>query len=118
MERKSDKSSINKTYVWVAIIIGAAIFGYGLLNFISKENERTNQSEIQRKEQLERSMNLNKCLDKAQEDFGKLMELNSKPNPQPGYPDARKWNSAEISESTQAQLEKTKELCAKLYGSK
>lgn len=118
MERKSDKSFINKTYVWVAIIIGAAIFGYGLLNFISKENERTNQSEIQRKEQLEKSMNLNKCLDKAQERFMGLLELNSKPNPQPGYPDARTWDSAEISEATTAELEKAKELCAKLYGSK
>ena len=118
MGLKSEKNSINRTHIWVAIIIGAAIFGYGMLNFISKENERTNQAEIQSKEQLERSMDLNKCLDEAQEDFGKLLELNSKPNPQPDYPDARKWDSAEIMEATTAKLEKAKELCAKLYGSK
>lgn len=68
MERKSDKSSINKTHIWVAVIIGAAIFGYGLLNFISKENERTNQSEIQRKEQETKKSNavlLETCLSGA-----------------------------------------------------
>lgn len=68
MGLKSDKNPINRTHIWVAIIIGAAIFGYGMLNFISKENERTNQAEIQRKEQEAKKSNailLETCLNEA-----------------------------------------------------
>ncbi len=118
MRRKSDKNPINKTYIWVAVIIGAAILGYGFLNYTSKENERTNQAEIQSKDKLERSVNLNKCLNDAKNEFTRLQELNSEADPKPNYPDARRWNSVEIREATTERLEKAKELCAKLYGSK
>lgn len=69
MRKKSDTNPINMTYIWVAVIVGAAIFGYGALNYISKENERSNQAEIlQREVEIKKSNTilLETCLNEAE----------------------------------------------------
>lgn len=73
MGLNSEKNSINRTHIWVAIIVGAAIFGYGMVNFISKENERTNQTEIQRKVSIE---NKAKCQRDGQDFYEKQKTRN------------------------------------------
>lgn len=66
MRKKIDGTSINKTYIWVAIIIGAAIIGYGMLNFISKENERNNQATQARANEYLRQTQIDKCFADAE----------------------------------------------------
>lgn len=114
--------NINWTYVLVAAILSIGIFSFGLLSFITNEsNRRLQQSKIaieetaKLAEREQREKNLGECLEKAQKEFDDLLELNSYPNPQPDYPDARRWKSSELEERYTARFNDSKELCQKLY---
>lgn len=107
----------NLTAIFVALIIGLSIFGYGLLNFIQKENQLKFE-EKQKTEKYYTQTQLDNCLKETQKEFDSLSELNSYSDPTKDNPGRRKWDSWAVAESTQAQLEKSKELCAKLYGPK
>lgn len=115
----NNKNQINITYIIIAIIIGVAIIGFGVLNYISDEkNREVEQSKIdqtQLKTQLNKN-SLEECLLQAEKEYDSSFELNSSPNPQEGYPNARKWNSVQIRDNTIKKLQDDKTLCAKLYG--
>lgn len=119
---KSKEFNINWTYVIVAAIFSLGIVSFSLLSFISKEKDR----ELQRKKiaieeiaklvgQEKREKGLNECIDRAQKEFDDLLVLNSYPDPQPDYPDARRWKSADLEERYTQQLNESRELCQKLY---
>lgn len=116
------KQQINLTYVIVATIIGAAVFGFGQLAYLDSSKERRFQQdklqqERDKKEQDTRTQShrLFSCIYQAEESYNGTFEINSSPNPQPGHPDARDWESAEIREVTIKKLQEDKDLCAKLY---
>lgn len=127
----NDGSQLNKTYIIIAIIIGIAILGFGTLNFITQnrnceldqakiELEKTKLKQMETKELMEVQANkadLDKCLAAAQLDFDDTFRLNSYADPQPNYPTARTWDSADLEESTMKKLQDDKTLCARLYGS-
>lgn len=108
---------VNLTAIFVALIIGLSIFGYGLLNFIQKENQLKFE-EKQKAEKYYTQTQLDNCLKEAQKEYDYLAEVNSISDPTKDNPSRRKWNNSEIAESTTTRLENAKELCAKLYGSK
>jgi len=117
------ENQINKTYVIVAIIIGLAILGFGALNYLSAEKDRQLEQlrlqQGQKNGQLKLQTNqeaLKNCLQKAEDKFARLRDLNSTSAPKPNYPDAHQWNNNEVAISTQKTLEDDKTLCAKLYG--
>ena|SRR3990167_3686144 len=58
---------------------------------------------------------LKECLQKAEYHYTGAFELNSSPNPQKDYPNARVWDNNHIMEETEANLRKDKEICIKLY---
>ena len=120
---KNNKSKLNGTYIIIAVIIGVAILGFGILNFVSKEKDRQlEQSKLQQGQTIEQSKiranqeSLQKCMQTAQSEFKDIQRLNSYPDPQPSYPDARTWNNGEIRNNIIKKLEDEKALCAKLYG--
>ncbi len=120
---KNNKTQLNKTYIIIAVIVGVAILGFGILNFVSKEKDRQlEQLKLQQgqtTEQMKIKANqdaLKNCLQEAEDKFTRLMDTNSIPAPLPSYPDTRQWNNNEVANSTQKTLEGDKALCAKLYG--
>ena len=53
MVRKED-SPVNQTYIIIAIIIAAAILGFGLLNYMSSQkNQQIEQTQIQQEQQAQ-----------------------------------------------------------------
>jgi len=109
---KNKETQLNKTYIIIAVIIGVAVLGFGILNFVSKEKDRQlEQSKTQANQKA-----LQSCLQTAQSEFKDIQRLNSYPDPQPSYPDARTWNNGEIRNNIIKKLEDEKALCAKLYG--
>lgn len=119
---KFKQFNINWTYVIVAAILSLGVIGFGLLSFISKEKDR----ELQRNriaieettklaEEENREKSLEQCLERAQKEFDDLLTLNSYPDPQPYYPDARRWKSSELEERYSARFNESTELCQKLY---
>ncbi len=120
---KNKETQLNKTYIIIAVIIGVAILGYGILNFVSKEKDRQlEQLKLQQgqtNEQLKIQANqeaLKSCFQKAEDRFARLRDINSVSAPKPSYPDARKMNNNEVADSIDKTLEDDKALCAKLYG--
>ena len=120
---KNKEAQFNKTYIIIAVIIGIAVLVFGVLNFISQErNRQLEQSKLQQGqtiEQLKIKANqeaLNSCLKKAEDEFHRVLEINSTPARKPDHPDARQWNNNEVADSTQKTLDTDRALCAKLYG--
>lgn len=126
---ESQNKQLNVTYIIIALIIGGAIIGFGYLNYMTGEKNRemeqlkldhAQQAQQQAKDQeqsktLSNQKSLRTCLQNAQSEFDRLLQLNSYSNPQLNYPDARTWNSTEIKDSTQKKLQDDKVLCAKFY---
>lgn len=121
MSYASDMNTNQNNFVLaVSALIIALSVGYYFVIFLPQKEQEKIDLQKQKQEALSNqkstnSLRLSTCFDNAETNFMKLMELNSVSNPQPSYPDARKWNSAEIKESTTDQYNKEKELCIKLY---
>ena len=108
---------INKNtilYLVIALILAGAIITQGVLNFISKQNEINADTASRTKEYLKQG-ELDKCLADAKTEYDRVFNLNSVEGTTPGGEKARKWNSVEVEQTTQANYDKDREFCLKIY---
>ena len=73
----------------------------------------TTRSSVEIDPEIARSDRLETCLKEAEKKYWSDFELNSYPNP--SSDSSRFWDNVRIQEFSTDQLNKSKELCAKLY---
>ena len=119
-----NKSQLNKTYIIIAVIIGLAILGFGILNYMSEQkNRELEQMKIKETQTLEKAKieqeNLVKkqqdfkytsCLDQAADDHEadwkfKVKQVNPSKDTLPKY----------VADVVDGDYKAAQELCIKLY---
>ena len=104
---------LNLTYVIVALIIGGAIFGYGYLNYLNKQNQLAQEQAkqiLETSEKLAKEEALDNCINTAYKDYSNTWNLRVKNS---GSTDGTLFRyQYEDIEETRAKAE---ELCVKKY---
>lgn len=102
-------SNNNATAIVIAIILGLAILGFGMISFNNSERNR----EEQRARALEQQQKLESCIATAQKEFNTTFTLNSDAVPGETY---RTWKSLQVESSTTKKFNDDRELCVKYFG--
>jgi len=122
MKIKKFKNIISLRFIAILFITVVAILtaGFAYKFFVLQPQKDIEQAQVE-KARLE-SLNkqefdkkLEDCLEKAKNKARDLFQLNSYESPQEGFPDARRWDSAEIRDSIDKQYNEEREFCIKLY---
>lgn len=111
-ERLMSKTQVDKTYILVAIILGASILGYALINNYYKEKVRQSETEIQYGQEKAEAINLRNCLKRAYQGYEDSWDNECESR---GMSDGCSL-PASVAKELNDFVYKTRNDCIKLYG--
>jgi len=112
--------TITHFFIIFPLLIIAVSIAYYLIIFLPEKEKFRQEIEkekvsIERESQNKNDEQFQTCISDAKTEFKRLLELNSKPDPQPDYPDARLWKDDEAKNYVLDRYQTAEELCVKKY---
>ena len=110
----TSKNNTNINILAVSFLIITLAISYYFVFALPKQNKTDFAPTPVDTSKYYKQAELDSCLLKAEQKYSAMLELNSYPAPQEGFPDARRWNDAEIKRDIENQYNKDREFCLEL----